>query len=69
MTLAIRVNGEERPLDAETLAELLPRVGIDRAARGIAIAINGTVVPRVAWPITHLSPNDAIEIVRPYRGG
>jgi sulfur carrier protein len=65
----IRVNGEERPLDAATVGDLLARAGIDPHARGTAVALNGSVVPRSAWPTTALAPGDAIEIVRPFRGG
>lgn len=69
MTPNIRVNGEERPLEAATIAELLIHDGIDPAKRGTAVAVNGAVVPRAVWTTTRLASGDVVEIVRPYRGG
>ncbi len=39
------------------------------AQRGIAVALNGAVVPRAAWPQTALKPGDSVEIVRARQGG
>ena len=47
---SIRVNGESEPLAAATLAVLLEEKAVDVSQRGIAVALNGTVVPRAAWP-------------------
>jgi sulfur carrier protein len=69
MSARIRINGEEKALAAESLLELLAQAGIDPARRGTAIALNGAVVPRAAWPATRLSPGDDLEIVRPFHGG
>ena len=38
-------------------------------AKGIAVAINGSVVPRRAWPQTRLAAGDTVEIVKPFSGG
>lgn len=65
----IRVNGKERALDVATLAELLPQMSVDPAGRGIAIALNGEVVPRSAWAATALAAGDTVEIVTAFRGG
>ncbi len=69
MSATIRVNGERRPLEAANLAALLREAGVDAAARGVAVALNGAVVPRARWPEQALAPGDAVEIVRPSRGG
>jgi sulfur carrier protein len=42
---------------------------IDPAQPGIAVAINGSVIPRVAWAYTTLHPGDAVEVVRARQGG
>ncbi len=63
----ITVNGEASQA-AETLGALLMARGID-SPRGIAVAVNGEVVPAVAWAATRLSEDDAVEIVRPFGGG
>ena len=66
-TATIRVNGESQPLGATTIAALLADSEID--PRGVAVALNGAVVPRVEWDATRLSPGDAVEIVRARQGG
>ena len=65
----IRVNGESERLGAATIAALLDEKEIGAHARGVAVALNGAVVPRAAWHITRLSPGDAVEIVRAQQGG
>jgi sulfur carrier protein len=67
--VSIRVNGESEPLAATTLAALLAEKAVDTAQRGIAVALNGTVVPRAAWPKTQIRPGDSVEIVRARQGG
>jgi sulfur carrier protein len=64
----IRINGESEPLVA-SLAALLEAREIDLDARGVAVAVNGAVVPRQAWRDTRLAPGDDIEIVRARQGG
>jgi len=74
MTHQICVNGHPESLDAPTpnpltLDALLRSKGVDPAARGIAVALNGQVVPVRRWTETALSPGDELEIVRPFSGG
>jgi len=66
---AIRVNGESEPFAAATLEALLAEKAVDTGQRGLAVALNGAVVPRSAWPATRLSPGDSVEIVRARQGG
>jgi sulfur carrier protein len=66
---SIRVNGEIERLSAATLTALLREKAIAPEAKGVAIAVNGTVVPRAAWPATKLSAGDQVEIVRARQGG
>ncbi|MBS7699336.1 MULTISPECIES: sulfur carrier protein ThiS [unclassified Chelatococcus] len=64
----IRVNGEEAPLEVATVAELVAsRVAPE--ARGIAVALNGAVLPKTKWPETHLAAGDRVEIVHARQGG
>lgn len=74
MTLAagkerIRVNGADEPLQVETVSALLAAKAVDLEQRGVAVAVNGAVVPRTAWENTRLQPGDSIEIVRARQGG
>jgi sulfur carrier protein len=66
---SIRVNGASEPLAVATLAALLEEKAVDTDQRGIAVALNGAVVPRTAWPQTQLRPGDSVEIVRARQGG
>ena len=65
----IRVNGGTEPLAAATLDQLLEEKAVDTGQRGIAVALNGAVIPRAAWRDTVLKPGDSIEIVRARQGG
>jgi len=71
MTLpTIRVNGESESLGAEqTLEALLAEKAVDTGQRGIAVALNGAVVPRAVWRATALRSGDSVEIVRARQGG
>jgi sulfur carrier protein len=66
---SIRVNGQIEALAAATLTALLHEKEIAPDARGVAVAINGMVVPRAAWPSTQLRAGDHVEIVRARQGG
>jgi len=66
---SIRVNGETEPLAAATLAALLAEKAVDTEQKGIAVALNGAVIPRAAWPATALKSGDTVEIVRARQGG
>ena len=65
----IRVNGQDVSVTAATIAELLAERAVEMGQRGIAIALNGSVVSRSAWGETALSPGDSVEIVRAMQGG
>ena len=65
----IRINGESEPLLVATIEALLVEKAVDTGQRGIAVALNGAVVPRAAWRDTPFKPGDAIEIVRARQGG
>jgi sulfur carrier protein len=65
----IRVNGQYELLGVATLAALLQEKAVDTGKRGIAVAVNGAIVPRAAWAQTMLRGGDRIEIVRVLQGG
>lgn len=64
---AVTVNGSRESLEAETVAELVEVRALNAA--GLAVALNGRVVPRAAWPTTRLAEGDTVEIVRAMQGG
>ena len=69
MSGMIRVNGAERPLDVETVAALVAALGIAPDARGVAVALNGAVVPRAKWTLATLTAGDQVEVIKAMQGG
>lgn len=65
----IRVNGKPMETGPECLLDLLETQGFYEETRGIAVAINGTVVPRSSWSQTRLADGDDVEIVKIMQGG
>lgn len=43
--------------------------GLVTAPRGIAVAVNGCVVPRDRWPGTELRAGDRVEVLSASQGG
>lgn len=65
--MKILVNDEEMVVDDDTtVAGLLDRLGYPE--KGIAVAIDWTVIPRSAWDTT-LSDGARIEVVTAVQGG
>ena len=66
--MILEVNGKQVELDpgatVETVLEQL-EVG----AAGVAVALNGEVVPRSAWADTPLGPDDRVEVLTAAQGG
>ncbi len=69
MSATIRVNGQDWALDIITVAELVEKLGVKTGARGVAVALNGNVVPRREWVRTALAAGDEVEVIRAMSGG
>jgi len=65
----VTVNGVARSLRCASLSELVRQVGHDPDRPGIAVAVNGEVIPRALWPLHSLEPGDEVEIVGAVQGG
>lgn len=63
------VNGEQLGTDAETLDELLRTFDLEDTEKGVAVAVNDTVVTKDKWSDYRLDENDHIEIIRATQGG
>ncbi|CAB4744279.1 sulfur carrier protein ThiS [Nocardioides sp. SOB44] len=62
--MRINLNGQPRFVEeGATLQDVLP------SARGVAAALNGSVVPAASWESTPLSEDDAVELVTAHQGG
>lgn len=65
----LSINGAPRETAAATISELLEHELEGGSQRGIAVAVNGEMVPRGQWTSAALNPDDRIEIVRALPGG
>ena len=65
----VRVNGEPRVVhDGATVADVVHAL-VDSAERGIAVALDGDVVPRSEWPATRVADGQQVEVLRAVQGG
>jgi sulfur carrier protein len=68
--VTVVVNGQPPEVSSGlTVNRLLEALGHDSAGAGIAVAVNGEVVPRGAWPATALRERDRIEVLGAAQGG
>ncbi len=65
----IRLNGKPYETTATTLGDLLRQLDLGETATGIAVAINGAVVPRSGWARHALHVGDRVEVVGAVQGG
>ncbi|MFB0619880.1 sulfur carrier protein ThiS [Streptomyces sp. AGS-58] len=66
--VTVSVNGEPRRIVAGTALDTL--VGsLTAAPRGVAAAVNETVVPRARWAATALAEGDRVEVLTAVQGG
>ena len=67
MTVLVNENPREVP-DASDLRSLMREIGIEKQ-KGVAVAVNGAIVPTVTWPVTQLHANDQVLVVQATQGG
>jgi sulfur carrier protein len=65
----IFVNGEPRERAGATIAELLGDLGVEVRARGVAVAVDGEVVPRAEWPERRINEGERVEALSAMQGG
>jgi sulfur carrier protein len=66
----IVLNGECSDLSAgDTVLVALDRLGLDARARGVAVAVDGEVVPRTGWSSYVLSGDAHVEVLTAMQGG
>lgn len=64
----IYVNGEEHT-DVESVLALLAELGVAEGGRGVAVAIDGEVLPRSRWPEQQLADGSRVEVLGAIQGG
>lgn len=67
----VTVNGEDRALPGTQVAlpDLLRHMDFDPEQPGIAIAVDGEVVPRSDWSGCILSGGETVEVITAQQGG
>ncbi len=68
--MKLKVNGETREYSREKCGDVAALLQSQNAPqRGVAVALNGRVVPRAEWQNAPLNDGDDIEIIRAVQGG
>lgn len=67
--IKLLVAGEHKELPVLHATDLLAALSLPNDGRGIAIAVNDSVVPKSQWPEHKLRDGDRIEIVKAVQGG
>ena len=68
--MMIELNGVAAELpDGASVAQAVAATGAEAQRRGVAVAVEGEVVPRGEWEATNLRDGQAVEVVRAIQGG
>jgi sulfur carrier protein len=66
----IELNGEQCELPADAmLVDAVRESGAERDGRGLAVALDGEVVPRADWDSTALAEGHSVEVLAAIQGG
>lgn len=66
----IKINGDKRTFKSGLkLAELIKNEINSSEPKGIAVALNSSIIPKQKWDEIILNENDEIEIVHAVQGG
>jgi sulfur carrier protein len=69
MTVVV-LNGERRELPPEaTVATAVTLAGAPEGGRGVAVALDGEVVPRGEWATTAVRDGQELEVLHAVQGG
>jgi sulfur carrier protein len=68
--MTIELNGRPAELpEGATVADAVTATGAESNGRGVAVAVDGDVVPRGEWSAIALRDGQAVEVVRAAQGG
>jgi sulfur carrier protein len=63
-------NGKSREIsESMTVVGFLKGYHIDSNIRGVALAVNGTIVPRSDWELLRFQEGDLVEVIQATQGG
>jgi sulfur carrier protein len=67
---AVILNGQPRRLpEGATLEAAVREAGAPEGGRGVAVAVDGEVVPRAEWAATTLAEGQRVEVLSAVQGG
>jgi sulfur carrier protein len=70
MSVSVTINGDRRELPAgATVASVIESFPSAPDGRGVAVAVEGEVVPRAQWPNVELPDGARVEVVVAVQGG
>lgn len=70
MSPRVLLNGEDAELaDGATVAAAVRAAGVEGDPRGVAVALDGEVVPRGRWEQIRLEDAARVEVLRAVQGG
>ena len=68
--MIVELNGERVELsDGASVADAVAAAGANSGRRGVAVAVDGEVVPRSGWEGTNLRDGQRVEVVEAIQGG
>jgi sulfur carrier protein len=68
--MKVLLNGEQRDLgERATVREAVTASGAPSEGRGVAVALDGEVVPRRSWDDVPLREGQRVEVVQAVQGG
>jgi sulfur carrier protein len=68
--MIVELNGDRVELaDGATVSDAVTAAGTDCGRRGVAVAVDGEVVPRSGWDETRLAEGQTVEVVEAIQGG
>jgi sulfur carrier protein len=66
----VTLNGSPCELpDGAMLEDAIARSGVHESRRGVAVAVDGEVVPRAEWEGTALTDGAKVEVLQAVQGG
>jgi sulfur carrier protein len=66
----IELNGRSREVsEGATIADLVREAGAADDGRGVAVALEGEVVPRRVWAETRVADGQSVEVLEARQGG
>ena len=68
--MTIELNGRTTEVaTGSCVGDAVSRAGADPQRRGVAVAVDGEVVPRSEWDLTELRAGQRVEVVGAIQGG